>query len=466
MNLDEANNFLGIARLIRERLEKPRLTAWWLDVVDLTHSLEDSRRELLLPHWLEDFDDNLDECGTAKVSQQFRAALDPLWKPGKRFDPDCFRISHFLGGMKFAFCDPYQSMTFAGYETNFLGYGRKTLETEPIVVRPFEKSKAHFDDIRLDAIYCIEAWIRYVESQSETRTKERSRLDAYRDSFTDLVLFIDGMLEDPPEIENFSFKELNKAIDSEWIPEEVELYSAAWNDISQRLAVPLNAPSMFGIHAASFRLLVAEMAIGILDALGRGMDELLAGKPIVLRPRMLLDVRQFNRIPFAESEIGGPYSPKAHRHLNAEIERYRGWNLSKTLAEIKRFLDLEVGWVRRHENESRPIPPEVTNKKFSIVKQTEHPLGSTLQSEETATTTTGQTLSRDEFTPEDLPTGDWASILDVSPQSFRNRMSSNLPGATWRIAEVSSQRYIVHLDDLPRSLKSKPQRDDALNGKR
>jgi len=78
------------------------------------------------------------------------------------------------------------------------------------------------------------------------------------------------------------------------------------------------------------------------------------------------------------------------------------------------------------------------------------------------TTTSGKRFPRNEFTPEDRPSGEWAKILDFSGQTFRNRMLESRSGATWQIVEVSSQRYVVHLDYLPKWLKTQPLRDDAL----
>jgi hypothetical protein len=79
------------------------------------------------------------------------------------------------------------------------------------------------------------------------------------------------------------------------------------------------------------------------------------------------------------------------------------------------------------------------------------------------TTTTEEKLPRGEFTEEDRPSGDWATILDVSGQTFRNRMTRSAKGPTWRISEVAPQRYVIHLDDLPSELRSKRLRDDKLN---
>ncbi|MCP4783907.1 MAG: hypothetical protein GY878_10165 [Fuerstiella sp.] len=68
-------------------------------------------------------------------------------------------------------------------------------------------------------------------------------------------------------------------------------------------------------------------------------------------------------------------------------------------------------------------------------------------------TTSGQYFPRKEFTEEDRTSSEWAMLCGFSDDTFRNRMTAEKPGSTWRIAKRSSQRYIVHLDDLPKKTR-------------
>jgi len=79
-------------------------------------------------------------------------------------------------------------------------------------------------------------------------------------------------------------------------------------------------------------------------------------------------------------------------------------------------------------------------------------------------TIAGDLVLRDEVTEEDRPSSEWASICGFGDDTFRNRMSPKKPGPTWRVVESGSQRYRVHVEDLPVNLRgSKKQRDEYLN---
>lgn len=83
--------------------------------------------------------------------------------------------------------------------------------------------------------------------------------------------------------------------------------------------------------------------------------------------------------------------------------------------------------------------------------------------QDSAVTTDGRVFPRNEFTEESRRSGDWAKICGFGDDSFRNRMSEEKPGATWRISRLPNGHYIVHLDDLPGRLGgSKRLRDEAL----
>lgn len=78
-------------------------------------------------------------------------------------------------------------------------------------------------------------------------------------------------------------------------------------------------------------------------------------------------------------------------------------------------------------------------------------------------TIAGDIVLRNELTEEDRPSGEWADICGFSDDTFRNRMKHQAKGATWRIVESGSQRYRVHVEDLPPKFRgSKKQRDEFL----
>jgi hypothetical protein len=78
-------------------------------------------------------------------------------------------------------------------------------------------------------------------------------------------------------------------------------------------------------------------------------------------------------------------------------------------------------------------------------------------------TIAGEIVLRNELTEEDRPSGEWALICGFSDDTFRNRMSTEAKGPTWRIVESGSQRYRVHVEDLPQKFRgSKKQRDEFL----
>ncbi|MCX7396557.1 MAG: hypothetical protein NT138_02630 [Planctomycetales bacterium] len=78
-------------------------------------------------------------------------------------------------------------------------------------------------------------------------------------------------------------------------------------------------------------------------------------------------------------------------------------------------------------------------------------------------TIAGDTVLRNELTEEDRPSGEWALICGFTDDTFRNRMTKKAKGPTWRIVESSSQRYRVHVEDLPQKFRgSKKQRDEFL----
>lgn len=78
-------------------------------------------------------------------------------------------------------------------------------------------------------------------------------------------------------------------------------------------------------------------------------------------------------------------------------------------------------------------------------------------------TMAGDIVLKNELTEEDRPSGEWALICGFSDDTFRNRMSTEAKGPTWRIVESGSQRYRVHVEDLPPKFRgSKKQRDERL----
>ena len=78
-------------------------------------------------------------------------------------------------------------------------------------------------------------------------------------------------------------------------------------------------------------------------------------------------------------------------------------------------------------------------------------------------TIAGDIVLRNELTEEDRPSSEWAVICGFSDDTFRNRMTHKAKGATWRIVESGSQRYRVHVEDLPPKIRgSKKQRDEFL----
>lgn len=85
--------------------------------------------------------------------------------------------------------------------------------------------------------------------------------------------------------------------------------------------------------------------------------------------------------------------------------------------------------------------------------------------DEWAVTLAGDRVRTDELSEEDRPPGEWARICNgISDDSFRNRMRRDRPGKTWRIVGSGSQRYRVHLEDLPPALRgAKRLRDEFLN---
>ncbi len=164
--------FLELAHVILDRLISPRLPEWWLDVCEMTAELEVRRMCLRLPAWLPDFDSWLDFAFEA-AAKEVRIALDRSWKPGRELSPACFSISHVgsqLNGttVRFAFCDPYRSMDFVRYNTNCRGFGVTTRLLPADESGTNNEQKNIFDDIRRDAIFCLEAWIRYVKSDEIT----------------------------------------------------------------------------------------------------------------------------------------------------------------------------------------------------------------------------------------------------------------------------------------------------------
>jgi hypothetical protein len=83
--------------------------------------------------------------------------------------------------------------------------------------------------------------------------------------------------------------------------------------------------------------------------------------------------------------------------------------------------------------------------------------------DESIRTIAGDVVLRNELTEEDRPSGEWALICGFSDDTFRNRMSTEAKGPTWRIVESGSQRYRVHVEDLtPKIRGSKKQRDERL----
>ena len=83
--------------------------------------------------------------------------------------------------------------------------------------------------------------------------------------------------------------------------------------------------------------------------------------------------------------------------------------------------------------------------------------------DDTIRTIAGDVVLRNELTEEDRPSGEWALICGFTDDTFRNRMTKKAKGPTWRIVESSSQRYRVHVEDLPQKIRgSKKQRDEFL----
>ncbi len=79
-------------------------------------------------------------------------------------------------------------------------------------------------------------------------------------------------------------------------------------------------------------------------------------------------------------------------------------------------------------------------------------------------TMAGDIVLKNELSEEDRPSSEWARICGIDADTFRNRRYRNKAGKTWRIVKSGSQRYRVHLEDLPLPLRgSKRLRDDHLN---
>ncbi len=332
------NHFLNLAHVIRQRLEKPRLNAWWLDICDLTAELESQRRELMLPHWLESFDDSIDSMMTTDEANQVRSNLVRFWKPGEKFDPDCFRIFMFGDDrIRFAFCDPFRSMSFVGYETNFFGFAEKTGAIDSFHARPFDQSESPFDNVRLDAIFCIDAWIRYVETgHDECASDEefvevlRSRFAAFRESFWSLTAVIYGLQENPPRLimqELCAINDQHRGGLSLDYEDEIR-FAAAWQEVSARLDRPLTDASRYGRQATSFHALISDVTF----ELTRGFVHNVGG--IWYRP------------PLDHDLVEWIYSqPQMQSGMISEARRCRGWDSNY----LHRMLILEAGWMQRLE---------------------------------------------------------------------------------------------------------------------
>lgn len=138
--------------------------------------------------------------------------------------------------------------------------------------------------------------------------------------------------------------------------------------------------------------------------------------------------------------------------LSKDKSEDRGEAICKLKSAIFRFRSFALDQMGGQERDLATTPP-------GPISATESGA-----SEEIIVAMDGRRCLRNEFTEDDRLASEWAAICGFSDDTFRNRMKAKKgTGPTWRIFKVSSQRYIVHVDDLPSQVRGSIQiREERL----